>query len=296
MKKIISDNKDYLSPSFKILIDELWPDNYNPSSPNNKKDYAPNKFKNKISEMNPLFEGIAANDAKDLVNFIIMTLHLELNKIKEDNEIKNYGNIDQTDKKAIYDIYNEEVISKNNSIISQLFYATNCNTTRCCKCNMQIYNFQTYFFIVFPLEEVRKYKNDLISQKNQNYRNNIMNNCQNQFNPFNCNPQFQNNNYIINQQYQNYNYYYNYLINQQNFNNYFNKGNIQQYQNNNLNMNPFYQNFNNYPNIQLFNDNYNNNYYMIQQNQNNNIVNQNYQNNIINNNINNNNKNELYIY
>ena len=30
--------------------------------------------------MNPLFNGIAANDAKDLVNFIIMQLHDELNK------------------------------------------------------------------------------------------------------------------------------------------------------------------------------------------------------------------------
>ena len=265
MKEIISDNKDNLSPSFKILIDELWPDNYEPSSPNNKKDYAPNEFKDKISKMNPLFEGIAANDSKDLVNFIIMTLHLELNIIKENNEIKNYGNIDQTNKKAIFDIYNKEVISKNNSIISQLFYATNCNTTRCCKCNMQIYNFQTYFFIVFPLEEVRKFKNDLINQKNQNFQNNIMNNFQNQINYFNCYPQF--------------------LMNQQNFNIYY------------YNMNPFYQNYNYYPNNQQFYNN--NNYFALnQQNQsNNNIIqnnnmNQNYQNNNI---INNNNKNEVYL-
>ena len=30
--------------------------------------------------MNPLFEGAKANDSKDLVNFIIMTLHDELNE------------------------------------------------------------------------------------------------------------------------------------------------------------------------------------------------------------------------
>ena len=260
IKDIISNNKNSLSVSFKILIDKLWPDNYDPSSPNNIKHYAPNDFKDKISKMNPLFKGIAANDSKDLVNFIIMTLHLELNKIKEDNEIKNYGNIGQTDKKAIYDIYNEEVISKNNSIISRLFYATNCNTTRCCKCNKQIYNFQTYFFIVFPLEEVRKFKNDLINQKNQNFQNNIMNNFQNQINYFNCYPQFP--------------------MNQQNFNIYYN------------NMNQFYQNYNYYPNNQqIYN---NNNYFAVnQQNQiNNNII----QNNNMNQNyINNNNKNEVYL-
>ena len=276
MKENISNNS--LSASFKILIEELWPDNYNPSSPNNEKDYAPNDFKDKISKLNPIFEGIAANDAKDLVNFIIMTLHLELNKTIENknNENKNYANIDQTNKKSIFDLFNEEVISKNNSIISQLFYATNCNTTRCCKCNTQIYNFQTYFFIVFPLEEVRKFKNDLINQQNQNNQYNLMNNYQNQFNNFNCNQQFQNNNYIINQQYQNYNY----SMNMQNQNIYYNAMN-QQYQNNN-NMYQFSQNFNNYPNNQLA---YFNNYNIInQQNQNNNIINQNSQsNNIINN-------------
>ena len=35
--------------------------------------------------MNDLFKGIAANDSKDLVNFIIMTLHEELNKVQVNN-------------------------------------------------------------------------------------------------------------------------------------------------------------------------------------------------------------------
>ena len=89
------NEKDKLSPSFKILIDNLWPNNYNPSSPEFKKYYSPEEFKSKISKMNPLFEGIAANDAKDLVNFIIMTLHLELNKNIEVNENQINGVIDQ---------------------------------------------------------------------------------------------------------------------------------------------------------------------------------------------------------
>jgi len=67
----IKNEKDKLSFSFKLLIDNLWPDNFNPSSPKFKKYYSPEDFKNKISKLNPLFEGIAANDAKDLVNFII---------------------------------------------------------------------------------------------------------------------------------------------------------------------------------------------------------------------------------
>ena len=36
--------------------------------------------------MEPLFAGAQANDAKDLVNFIIMTLHNKLNEMKNEND------------------------------------------------------------------------------------------------------------------------------------------------------------------------------------------------------------------
>jgi ubiquitin C-terminal hydrolase len=199
--KSLKNKKDKLSSSFKILIDNLWPNNFDPSSPKFKKYYSPDEFKNKISKMNPLFEGIAANDAKDLVNFIIMTLHLELNKIIEVNENQIDGIIDQTNKELIKQIFKEDFDKKNNSIISKLFYATNYNITQCLNCNKCIYNFQTYFFINFPLEEVRKYK---IENMN-NQQNNIINNIQNQFNnlmmyPFNNYNMLQQNQFMMNQQ------------------------------------------------------------------------------------------------
>ena len=52
---------------------------YNKENSNNKY-FIPKLFKEKISEMNPMFQGIQANDAKDLVNFLIPHLHEELNK------------------------------------------------------------------------------------------------------------------------------------------------------------------------------------------------------------------------
>jgi ubiquitin carboxyl-terminal hydrolase 4/11/15 len=125
---IVGNNKNLLSTSFKILIDELWPDNFDPSSPIVKKYYSPDDFKAKISKMNPLFEGIAANDSKDLVNFIILTLHIELNKVNEINEENNdNGIIDQTNKELIYNTFLKEIIEKNNSFISELFYVINFN-------------------------------------------------------------------------------------------------------------------------------------------------------------------------
>jgi ubiquitin C-terminal hydrolase len=136
-----------------------------------------------------------------------MFLHLELNKNIEKKANQINGIIDQTNKELVFQAFKEEVIKNNNSIISELFYATNYNITQCCNCNKCIYNFQTYFFINFPLEEVRKYKIENINQQQNNYN---MYNSQNQFNYFMMNPQIQFNNYnmfpqnqfIMNQQIQ----------------------------------------------------------------------------------------------
>ena len=180
--QVLNNQKDNLTSSFKLLIDNLWPNDYDPTV----KYYAPEEFKNKISKMNDLFAGIAANDSKDLVNFIIMTLHEELNKAEKIQENNNYiPNIDQTNKISIFQNFTQDFTKRNISIISDLFYAINCNITKCGLCNTEIYNFQIYFFLIFPLEEVRKFKNEC-----NNY------NQFNQFNPFNFQNNFINNNEV----------------------------------------------------------------------------------------------------
>jgi ubiquitin C-terminal hydrolase len=84
---IQSNGKNALTYSFKYLIENLWqtPGNkyilpeYNGENSSNKY-FSLIEFKKKISNMSSLFEGPHANDAKDLLYFIIMTLHEELNK------------------------------------------------------------------------------------------------------------------------------------------------------------------------------------------------------------------------
>ena len=159
-----------LSVSFKILINNLWPDDYDPSSQKyNEHHFAPEEFKNKISRMNPLFEGIAANDAKDLVNFIIMTLHIELNKEDEIPNIKRNNNVvDQTNKDLMFEIFNKDFMDKNHSIVSDIFYAINSNRTQCANCQAIMYNYQTYYFMFFPLEEVLRKKQQLMQNNQMN--------------------------------------------------------------------------------------------------------------------------------
>ena len=184
---IYNNDKKSLTFSFKLLIDNLWPNDYNNQE---NKYYAPKEFKNKISDMNPLFKGIAANDAKDLVNFIIMTLHQELNKVKKTFNVNNNIIFDQKNKDLMFQHFANNFMSINQSIISDLFYAINCTITECGLCHTKLYNYQTYFFIIFPLEEVRKFKYNnqfnFININNFFNFNNINNNQNNIVDIYDC--------------------------------------------------------------------------------------------------------------
>ena len=75
--------------------------------------------------MDDLFKGVVANDPKDLLNFIIMTLHEELNETPKDS-INNIA----VNNQDINPYNNTEVLQyflntfkKENSIISKEFYA-----------------------------------------------------------------------------------------------------------------------------------------------------------------------------
>ena len=121
----------------------------------NNEYYIPKEFKEKISKMNPLFQGAQANDAKDLVNFLVMQLHEELNIGMKSN---NNGEVPQTNENLIFNNFCQTYYYENKSIICDLFYGINGTKYECSNCHTQKYNFQIGFFYIFPLEEVKKYK------------------------------------------------------------------------------------------------------------------------------------------
>jgi len=134
ISKFRNNNRICLTRSFKELVDNLWPsasnisNNQNIHQNKNNKYYSPYNFKDKISEMNPMFQEIQENHLEDLVNFIVMNLHEELNKSPK-NQVSN--NINQ-----IIDQTNEGMVFKN--------FITK-------------YNFQAFYFLTFSLEEIRKH-------------------------------------------------------------------------------------------------------------------------------------------
>ena len=192
-----SNHKNLLTSSFKYLIESLWPTIYefaekyaSTENSNGNPSFSPIEFKNKISKMNPLFIGAQANDAKDLMNFIIMTLHEELNEFsahdKNNNSKINDDNlpVDFSNKKTTLINFAKNFIKENNSKICDLFYGINGSYIKCLNCNIIKYNFQIYFFLNFPLEEVRKFK---INNNMNNFMNNNCNNMNNNFNIINNN-------------------------------------------------------------------------------------------------------------
>ena len=65
-------NNKPLSVAFSSLVYDLFT--------TKQKYIAPKFFKKIIGKLNPLFEGMHAADAKDLIFFLLETLHKELNK------------------------------------------------------------------------------------------------------------------------------------------------------------------------------------------------------------------------
>ena len=78
----IGKNSDkILSFAFAEVLKNLW-ENLN------IKFYSPEYFKKVISDMNPMFKGVAANDSKDLILFMLENIHKELNTKKGVNYIQ----------------------------------------------------------------------------------------------------------------------------------------------------------------------------------------------------------------
>ena len=147
-----------MSNAYYNVIKDLW------NSENNNKSISPNEFKEKLSQENPLFAGIAANDSKDLMNFLMERFHNELNVINNDNDILNnyYNNSisqneNQLNEQKMLNIFKNEFKTKYNSIISNLFYGLLETKSQCQQCKYIKYNFQVYSFIEFPLERVNQY-------------------------------------------------------------------------------------------------------------------------------------------
>jgi ubiquitin C-terminal hydrolase len=142
--------KQPLYASFSSLIFELF---------NAKKNYiSPEIFKKIIGKLNPSFEDMHESDPKDLISFLLETLHQELNKANNSPQAQIDFNINEADSydenKALQNFIND-FIKKNKSIVSDIFYGTIRSTEKCHKCKRIKYSFKTFNLLIFKLKSIK---------------------------------------------------------------------------------------------------------------------------------------------
>jgi len=158
----LKENKKAKKLSFALseVLNNLWENlkqNY----------YSPEEFEKLICEMNPLFKDVKASNPKDLILFLLIKMHKELN-ISQTNPSNNVKNIapNPSNFNDVYDDFIKFYFSKNKSIISDEFYGLSNNIITCRYCSNIIHNIQVTKILSMPLEEVRKFmanKNKIIN-------------------------------------------------------------------------------------------------------------------------------------
>ena len=171
-----NENLPQLSPVYLELLKKLWDKN------NIKGTYSPYKFKEILETMSPLFKFDQPRDSKDFINFLLYQFRDELRKDVSNNNYYENNNYE-------INIYNQQNSFmfflkefKESSIISDIFIGIQENTFKCLFCKEKfsrkgkpfpiIYNYQIFHFLVFPLEEIRKIKNENNKRSNMNMINN----------------------------------------------------------------------------------------------------------------------------
>ena len=171
-----------LTNLFKILIENIWPsdnnfiDKSNVFHNDNNNYYSPNNFKENIMKIYPGIKEPLNKDPKNLIIYIIKRLHEELNKAQNNNNNSEslFKDENQSDKFIKFSNFATKFANENKSLISDIFYGINYYSIQCSFCKIINYEFDIFYFLTFPIEEIKEYKIQQI-QNQINLMNNMMN-------------------------------------------------------------------------------------------------------------------------
>ena len=170
-----NENLPQLSPIYLELLKKLWDKN------NIKGSYSPNKFKETIEAMNPLFE-LGQSDPIDFIYFFIEQLHIELMKdVSNNNNENNNYKINTSDQEKTFLCFLKD-FNKKTTIISDIFFGIIESTIICLFCKEKFskkgkpypisYTYLDFNILTFPLEEIKKLKDENNMRSNMNIVNN----------------------------------------------------------------------------------------------------------------------------
>ena len=116
--------------------------------------YSPSEFKKVIGHYNPEFLNNEPNDSKKLIQYLLNSLHKELNL----NSSKHYPYEDEyedTQWKKKLEFEKKSFKHENNSIISDLFYGIQATETYCYNCKKISYSFEHFNIISLPIINIK---------------------------------------------------------------------------------------------------------------------------------------------
>ena len=136
VKDVLEKNKEAISKKQGYFIDDY--------------SVSPKYFNYVLSNLNDQFSRFAANDSKDLLLYLFQSMHAELNYLG-DQKLKKVPKCDQTKENESYNFFMSVNSALNLSIISYLFYGILKSVTKCNICQTELYNFQYFQFLSFPI-------------------------------------------------------------------------------------------------------------------------------------------------
>jgi len=162
---IAKQNKNLLqlSPIYRKLIKMLWDKN------NKRSSFSPNEFMETVEKMNPLFKKGQAGDYKGFIIFFLEQIHKELKRpINSQNQL-HLEPLNHYDRNNTFKYFMNAFI-KECSIISDVFFGFIEISNICLHCkdlciskglNYPIwYNYEIFNCLIFPLEEVKNFRNN----------------------------------------------------------------------------------------------------------------------------------------
>ena len=160
-----ADTRGRLSEEYCELVNKMMEkkNNKNPThhsnhyyyNYNNYNSISPKNFNDLLSRVNPQFAKFESNDSKDLLLYLIQSMHAELNyKGAQKLSVPKCNQTIELDSFNFFMKVNSEL---NLSIFSYLFYGIIKSSTTCFGCKNVLYNYQYFQFLSFPtFDYVRK--------------------------------------------------------------------------------------------------------------------------------------------
>ena len=162
-----------LAKEYYYVVSNLW-------NINSNQYYEPKSFKKVLGTLNPLFKKMEASDAKDMIVFFLEQIHKEINRVKPPDVNAVNFTINQYNREEMLNHFIKDFKVNNKSIISDNFFVVTETTQKCQNCknnntpNYICYNYNIQNCFIFPLEEVRKYRDQRLMNIQMNQMNQMM--------------------------------------------------------------------------------------------------------------------------